>query len=576
MTRNSPIRSRRAALGQAVIPVALLALLALVGGLTFHARRMESSHRATAESALRDYAAFAAWQFSSEAADLVHQTARVTLHVIDPLLRPSGATQPLPPPASLVRWADTAACGIGWAARFAFRLDLPGPDLVVAAREGTSPVDRPTRDALVARMTSLAPLSDSGGGPVWMLVDTLGGAPRAIAYAVVRGPDSLPRAVYGVEADPGALTEQLRRIAQTKALLPPSLLRDRPIDSVLALEVRRADGALLFAHGTSRDHRLAAQDTTPQESGRLVTTVALRPDAAAMLLIGGVPSTRLPMLLVFFAGSVAVAGLALVQLRRGRELARLRTQFVASVSHELRTPLAQISMFSETLLLGRERSADERQHFLSVIFREARRLTNLVERVLRFSRAEAVPRPRDASPLTPAEPRDVAEEVRDAVRTFSPLAAAAGVELRTTLEEGSVALVEPDALRQVLLNLLDNAVKFGPEGQRVTVGVARANGDVVVSVADEGPGIPPDERRRVFQPFARGAQSHTRTTPGAGIGLAVVAELVAAHAGRVWIEDAPGGRGSRVVFAMPAMRPVSEPPPPAEPALEEVTSTAGR
>ena len=556
MTLRSPIQRRPAALGQAVIPIALLALLGLIGGLTMHARSMESSHRKTAERALRDYAAFAAWQFSSEAAGWVRQTARVTLHVLDPLLRPGGTIARLPPPAALVRWGDSTACGIGRAAHYAFRFDLPSGELAVAGPE--PPADRSTREALVTRLTALVTRSPSppgtAGDPVRMLVDTLGGAPYAMAYAVVRWADGRPRAVYGVAADAARLAEQLQRIAWQKALLPPSLVGDRPIDSLLVLEVRRPDDGPLFAVGRRPDYRLAARDTAPVEAASLVTTVALRPDAAALLLIGGVPSSRLPMLLVLFGASVAVAGLALVQLRRGRELARLRTQFVASVSHELRTPLAQISMFSETLLLGRERSLGEQQQFLSVIFREARRLANLVDRVLQFSRAEANGRPLAVvTPPAPLEPRNVAAEIRDAVRAFSPLAAAAGVELRTALEEGSIARVGADALRQVLLNLLDNAVKFGPEGQCVTVGVARANGDVVVSVVDEGPGIPAAERRRVFAPFARGEQSQGRTTPGAGIGLAVVADLVAAHAGRVWIEDGPAGRGARVVFTLPAV-----------------------
>ena len=93
MTPPSPIRSRRAALAQAVVPVALLGLVALVGGLTLHARRIESSHRATAENALRDYAAFAAWQFSHDAGDYVHQSAHVTLHAVDQLFRERGSAR---------------------------------------------------------------------------------------------------------------------------------------------------------------------------------------------------------------------------------------------------------------------------------------------------------------------------------------------------------------------------------------------------------------------------------------------------------------------------------------------------
>jgi signal transduction histidine kinase len=133
-----------------------------------------------------------------------------------------------------------------------------------------------------------------------------------------------------------------------------------------------------------------------------------------------------------------------------------------------------------------------------------------------------------------------------------------------------VALTAPDALRQVLLNLLDNAVKFGPKGQRIDVCVACQNDEVTISVTDEGPGIPESERRNVFEPFTQVASTQSRTTTGAGIGLAVVADLVAAHNGRVWIDAAPIGRGTRVsialaavttpTFAGPAMRDLSREP----------------
>jgi signal transduction histidine kinase len=274
---------------------------------------------------------------------------------------------------------------------------------------------------------------------------------------------------------------------------------------------------------------------------------------------------------LLLAGSIVLAGIALLQVRRGRELARLRSRFVASVSHELRTPLAQISMFSETLLLGRERSTEEGQQFLSVIFREARRLSHLVESVLQFSRSEAA----TGTATLRLEERDVAVEVSDAVRAFTPLAAAAAVEVHTELTDGSIARIDAGALRQVIVNLLDNAVKFGPEHQRVTVNVGRTRDDVVIAVTDEGPGIPASERRKAFLPFVQVASSQSRTTTGAGIGLSVVADLVAAQNGRVWIESGPAGRGARVVVALPAVARVT-PPMAARPAFashEAVLST---
>jgi signal transduction histidine kinase len=284
----------------------------------------------------------------------------------------------------------------------------------------------------------------------------------------------------------------------------------------------------------------------PSWTGGLVTTVALRPETAESLLIGGMPASRLPTYLALLTGAVLVCGVALVQLRRGRELALMRSQFVANVSHELRTPLAQISMFSETLMLDRERSSEERRHFLSVIQREARRLSHLVEGVLRFSRGEA-----GASAVRP-EARDVAADVAETVASFQPLAAAADatVILETT---GPVrAMADAGAVRQIVLNLLDNAVKYGAPGQTVTVGIAGSEQEVTVRVEDEGVGIPAADRQRVFEPFARLERSDAPRVSGSGIGLSVVRDLVAAHGGRVWVEAGTDGRGTRVSFTLTA------------------------
>jgi signal transduction histidine kinase len=556
MTKTSPLNSRRSAFGQALIPLALLALVALVGGLVYHARTLEASHRATAESALRDYAALAAWQYTQRAENYVSSTAYLTMNVVHKHFGRLDSAQPLSSPDTLVKFGDANACGLGSSARFAFRLDLPSRHLVLA--KGGTPPDSAVRAAIAARFAALAGSQPLAHETVRMFLDTVGGAPRAIAYGIVRGADSIPRAVYGVESDPSALVSYLRGIPTEKPLLPPSLVRGRPMDSLLMVQVMRADGGVLATIGSASDEKIWAKETANAQAGNLVTRVVMRPEAASLLLIGGVPSSRLNTLLLLLAGSIVLAAIALLQIRRGRELSRLRTQFVASVSHELRTPLAQISMFSETLLLGRERSSDEGREFLSIIFREARRLSHLVESVLRFSRAEAGATGADPRELR-LEERDVAREVSDAVRAFSPLAAAAGVELRPELEDGVIARVEPDALRQVVLNLLDNAVKFGPQGQTVTVGVARDGSEVVISVADQGRGIPASERGHVFEPFAQIANSRSRTTTGAGIGLSVVADLVAAHGGRVWIDDNTAGRGTRVSIGLPAIEGVRAP-----------------
>jgi len=256
------------------------------------------------------------------------------------------------------------------------------------------------------------------------------------------------------------------------------------------------------------------------------------------------------MLLSLLALTAGLVVAALLQLRREYELSRLRADFVSGVSHELRTPLAQIRMFSETLLLGRVRSDDERERSLEIIDQEARRLTHLVENLLHFSRSE-----RRLARLSPAL-APLAPLVSEAAEGFAPLAAARGVTLCTELADGVVAPVDADALRQMLLNLLDNAVKYGPSGQTVTLALAVADGRARVSVDDEGPGIPAAERERIWDRFWRLERDRGSAVAGTGIGLSVVRELVALHGGRTWVEDAPASEhgdraGSRFVIELP-------------------------
>jgi signal transduction histidine kinase len=276
-----------------------------------------------------------------------------------------------------------------------------------------------------------------------------------------------------------------------------------------------------------------------------VLRVALRPDVGARLIVGGLPPSRLPMLLALLLVMAILLAIALVQLRRDQELARLRTDFVSGVSHELRTPLAQIRWFSELLHMGKLRSEEERTRSAGIIDQEARRLTYLVENVLNFSRSE-----RRQNRISPV-PSDLEKELRETLELFSPLARSRRMKLRAELELGVVAMVDRDALRQVVLNLLDNAAKYGPPGQTITVGSTRAGDSVRIWIDDEGPGVPPADRARAWEPYVRLGRDADRSTGGSGIGLAVVRELVEMHGGRCAMEASPGG-GVRVVVTLPA------------------------
>ncbi|MFN2564077.1 MAG: sensor histidine kinase [Gemmatimonadaceae bacterium] len=541
-------QARRTTNEQLGLAGALVLLGALVAGLVWHAQSRVRSHRATAEEALRHQAAVAAWQYHRFAAgELLQAVHAWTAPLSDDLRRAEESAGWRHRVTALPRKgpADCAVCGGSPVrAQYTFRVDLPSGSLTVIDSSAPPPAAA-TRRVIGAR---LAALIGAGGAhehePHGLYADTVGGVLRALAYGVARGPDG-PRAVYGVELAPRHLAAALARPLR-EPLLPPAVLGRFPMDSVLHVAVRTLAGEPVYESGAPPSGNLSAADTLEPRFGSFVATVTLRPERAPALLIGGLPRTNWLLLTAVLALAVLLTALALLQLRRMRELARLRSRFVASVSHELRTPLAQISMFSETLLLDRARSEEERVDFLSAIFREARRLTNLVESVLRFSRADGAP---VTARLHPPEPQDVSAEVADTLRGFAPLAAASDVELLSDVAPGVEAMLEPGAVRQLLLNLLDNALKYGPRGQTVTVRLATANGVLRLAVEDEGPGVPLPERSHVFEPFARVEHGARSRVAGTGIGLSVVRDIAAAHGGRAWIEDAPSG-GARVVVEM--------------------------
>jgi signal transduction histidine kinase len=175
-----------------------------------------------------------------------------------------------------------------------------------------------------------------------------------------------------------------------------------------------------------------------------------------------------------------------------------------------------------------------------------------VERILDFSALE-----RDTVVPTMT---DVAAEVDEIVTAFEPLARNRSVSVEANLERGLVANVDRSAMRQMLINLLDNAVRYGPDGQTVRVTTESHNGTWRLIVEDEGNGIPTSERERVFEPYYRLNRDARGETGGSGIGLAVVRGLVEKHGGRVTVADASAGSGARFSIELPVAgpRPASE------------------
>lgn len=503
-------------LGIALIATALLA---------WQAYDAAAAHRKATEAVLRDYAGLAAAELIRRAAEEVGYQGHYVLAqaLTDPALGPE-------------------------------RLKA-SPD--AATRRAATLVRRTfTADPAARTVTILG-----GGHPSmasWLaqrLVPPTGHLPFVVLQGQVEGEQRMfvltaPREgrIAGYEVAPEALASFIGAAVDREALLPPSLGRGRVSNASLAVSVRDPGGHAVYGRGAGWSSRLRVRlpfgDTYSAVLRGFTADVEIDPAASQDLVIGGLPASRLPMVLALLALAVGLLVAALLQLGRERALEAMRSEFVASASHELRTPLTQIRMFAETLRLGRVRSEAERQLSLEIIDRESQRLARLVDNLLLFSR---LGRPERNLEL---ETMDGAPLVERVIESFRPVAAAVGARIVQRIANDCWIRVDADGWRQVLLNLLDNAVKYGPPRQEIQVSLEAVAGKVRLAVEDQGPGIPPLEREKVFESFYRLERDRGSAVAGTGIGLAVVREVVSLHGGRCTVESGRAG-GARIVVELP-------------------------
>ena len=223
---------------------------------------------------------------------------------------------------------------------------------------------------------------------------------------------------------------------------------------------------------------------------------------------------------------------------------KIQAEFISQLSHELRTPLTVINGWSETLLADENMDSDTRQG-MKIISKEAQRLTEMVMELLDFTRMQ------DGRMTLHVEPTDILAEFEDTVFMYSSGLAQDGIRLEYLESEQEIPEIPCDAqrLRQVFLNILDNAAKHGGQGARIEAAIAYEAGSVVVRIRDYGPGIPEDEIPLVKMKFYKGSSS----VRGTGIGLAVCDEIVEMHGGTLTLENAPGG-GTLVTVRLPAVQ----------------------
>jgi signal transduction histidine kinase len=222
---------------------------------------------------------------------------------------------------------------------------------------------------------------------------------------------------------------------------------------------------------------------------------------------------------------------------------RQRRRFVSDASHELKTPLASIRLLSDSIVQTENMDVETMREFVSDIGNEAERLQHMTEDLLSLSRMD------DDIKIVP-EPVDVKKSVLDAMALLRPVAAEKQVALHSDLDDGCIVLATKDNMHHIVFNLLENAVKYNfPEGS-VTASLHAADGNVQLTVADTGVGIPEDERYNIFGRFYRIDKARSREAGGSGLGLSIVHDAVKAHGGSIAV-GANEPQGSRFIVTFP-------------------------
>jgi signal transduction histidine kinase len=264
---------------------------------------------------------------------------------------------------------------------------------------------------------------------------------------------------------------------------------------------------------------------------------------------GDPPLTFFPATQAYWLAGVSIAlivlalGFAVQGHRRSKQLARMQSDFIAHMSHQLKTPLSLLSAVLETIRLERVKSPQKLARYYEILWEQTDRLSSLVERILEFSRVKR----RGTS--YEFERLDLADLVRETVEAFRRSLEPDGFDFEVIASGAPIVWADPAALEQALVNLLDNAVKYAGETRTIRVDVSAGPAAATIAVIDRGIGIPADERPHIFDRFYRGSGARMNRR-GFGLGLAICAELVAAHGGRVLVESEPG-RGSTFTIKLP-------------------------
>ena len=434
-----------------------------------------------------------------------------------------GVVRVAAPYAQVEATVDRAQAAVAWAALLAL-----GAGLLLALIAGRS-IARPLTEITHAANAIAA------------------GRPPRFPHSGIPDVDDLVSALREMHTQLNDRFEQLRHEqAETSAVI------ESMVEGVVAADAR---GRVVTANAALRRLLGYRDDETLPELAQLFRAKPARDVVDAVLRGEAIEGREVELegrTLLATARPLPQGGAVLVlhDLTAVRRLEAMRRDFVANVSHELKTPLTSISGYAETLVHHKPDAATA-ERFLEVILGNARRMQRLVDSLLDLSRIES------GSWRPVVEPVDVGIAARETWAGLAARAAAAGVAFEFDAEPGRSTTIDADAdaLRQVLTNLFDNALRYTPRGGSVSCRLHRADGGNVVSVSDTGSGIPREHLTRVFERFYRADPSRSRDEGGTGLGLSIVKHLVEAHGGRVWAESELGQGATIAVFLPDAPTP---------------------
>ena len=374
---------------------------------------------------------------------------------------------------------------------------------------------------------------------------------QKLAYAFISAALLLTFAAVGLGAlrlHHAATTE--RQTIRTQAL-QTAVLEGKRNDVMAAFrdvathdagEGRRLDAAYVAYLATPRQAAMFNRKIEAELSRQAGEIHRINPSARFALIVAAVGAGLLVVLLIWLFELERRSGrIDRDNAARSEELIRLRDEFVAVVSHELRTPLTSIIGYLELIADGDAGGlTSEQASYLAVVQRSTNRLVDLVGDLLLVAEAERGPLALELVEV------DGAALAANAVESARPVADARGIIVR--LEHGDPVTLagDPTRLAQMLDNLISNAIKFTPQGGRVTVRAGRGGSDAVFEITDTGGGIAEDDRERLFDPFFRSHEANVRAVPGTGLGLTITKAIVDAHRGTIDVQSTRDGTTFRV------------------------------